>query len=77
MSSARQENKNIFKKRETEGSSQNLSDFTQRKSNAFLELCKKISTTIFQNKTLPSQKGTDKKSLFGIFVSILFCNFEN
>ena len=60
MSSARQENKNDFKKRETEGSTQNLSDLTQRKSNAFLELCKKNSTTIFQNKTLPSQKGTDK-----------------
>ena len=77
MSSARQENKNDFKKRETEGSTQNLPDLTKRKSNAFLELCKKNSTTIFQNKTLPSQKGTNKKSLFGIFISILFCIFKS
>ena len=60
MSSVCQENKNNLRKRETEGSSQNLSDFAQHKSNAFLELCKKNSTKIFQNKTLPSQKGTDK-----------------
>ena len=77
MSSVCQENKNNFRKRETEGSSQNLSDFAQHKSNAFLELCKKKSTKIFQNKTLPSQKGTDKKLLFDIFIFIPFCTFIN
>ena len=71
MSSVCQENKNDLRKRGSERLSQNLTDFAQRKSNAFLELCKKNSTIMFQNKTLPSQKGTDKKLLFGILISIL------